>query len=180
MVRDETPGDQQLVGYVSVTHDAIVEPSAVKARLRQHLPDVMVPGHIITLDDLPHTPNGKIDRNSLPSPSEMLSRRTSTTVTAEASTDLEREVLAIWEETLGRDGIGVDDNFFDIGGHSLLVVRMHRRMKDKFTSSIPLTDLYRFPTVRDFASALATGNGSATMVQSGIDRAARRRAVRRR
>ncbi|CAN5606557.1 hypothetical protein BH24ACT5_BH24ACT5_01900 [soil metagenome] len=181
VVSEETAGNQQVVGYVSATADAIVDPAAVRARLRQHLPDVMVPGHIAVLDDLPHTPNGKIDRNALPTLAEVLDRRSASAPPVAASNDLEREVLAVWEDTLGLAEISVDDNFFDIGGHSLLVVRMHRKIKDKFDASIPLTDLYRYPTVRGFAAALATnGESQAAVVRSGMDRAARRRAARRR
>lgn len=179
MVREETPGDQQLVGYVSATNDAIVESSAVRGRLRQHLPDVMVPAHIAVLDELPHTPNGKIDRHGLPSLAEVLGGRSRSEPVVEATNDLERQVLTVWEETLGTTRIGVDDNFFDIGGHSLLVVRMHRRIKDTFDTTIPLTDLYRYPTVRGLAASLANMGGSTT-VQAGVDRAAKRRARSRR
>ncbi|MDQ3738476.1 MAG: phosphopantetheine-binding protein, partial [Actinomycetota bacterium] len=77
-------------------------------------------------------------------------------------------------ETLATTGIGVDDNFFDIGGHSLLVVRMHRRLREQLDSTIALTDLYRYPTVRSFASSLASDSGAA-VIQSSMDRAAKRR-----
>jgi hypothetical protein len=174
VVREETAGDQQLVAYVSPKAGATVEPAAVKDRLRQHLPEVMVPGHVVVLDVLPHTPNGKIDRNALPSLAEVRSSRTAAAAPAEASSDLERQVLAIWEDTLGTSGIGIDDNFFDIGGHSLLLVRMQRRIRDGLERNVPLTDLYRYPTVRSFAQSL-TSDATATVMQSSQDRAARRR-----
>lgn len=179
VVREETPGDQQLVGYVAGSGDARLDPDAIKSRLRQHLPDVMVPGHIAVLDDLPHTPNGKIDRNGLPSLAEVLGQRVRTSAPVEASSDLERQVLAVWQETLGTTDIGVDDNFFDIGGHSLLIVRMHRKLRDTVDASIALTDLYRYPTIRGFSESLSSGaEQAAAVVQSGMDRAARRRAAR--
>ena len=174
VVREDTPGDQQLMAYVSRDGNGSIDPAAVKAHLRATLPEVMVPAHISVLDDLPHTPNGKIDRNGLPSLAEVLGRRSAGAAPAAADNDLEREVLAVWEETLGTTGIGVDDNFFDIGGHSLLIVRMHRRLRDQLDQPIALTDLYRHPTVRGFAAALS--NDSSTEVrQSSLDRAARRR-----
>lgn len=173
-VREDAPGDQQLVAYVSASGDAIVDPTTLKARLRQHLPEVMVPAHVAVLAELPHTPNGKIDRNGLPSLAEVLGSRGRRAEPVAAANELERRVLIVWEETLGTTGVSVDDNFFDVGGHSLLVVRMHRRLKDEFDSPIPLTDLYRFPTVRGFAAALAS-DGGAAVVQGGLDRAARRR-----
>lgn len=174
VVREDTPGDQQLVGYVSSADGSDVEPSAVKDHLRITLPEVMVPGHICVLDDLPHTPNGKIDRNALPTLAEVLGTRTRTAAPVEAGNDLERQVLAVWEETLGTEGIGVNDNFFDIGGHSLLAVRMHRRLRDALDRAFPLTDVYRYPTVRSFAEALSTDT-TAALLDSSKDRAARRR-----
>ncbi len=83
-------------------------------------------------------------------------------------------MLEVWEQTLGRTGISIDDNFFDIGGHSLLIVRMHRQLKERLERSIALTELYRFPTVRSFAASLDEDHAAATK-QSSVDRAARRR-----
>ena len=174
VVREDTPGDQQLVGYVSAAEGTDIDPAAVKDHLRTTLPEVMVPGHICVLDDLPHTPNGKIDRNALPTLAEVLGTRARSDAPVEAGNDLERQVLAVWEETLGADGIGVNDNFFDIGGHSLLAVRMHRRLRDALDRAFPLTDVYRYPTVRSFAEALSNDN-TAALLDSSKDRAARRR-----
>ena len=182
VVREETAGDQQLVAFVSTRDGAEPTPSALKDHLRANLPDVMVPAHVVALADLPHTPNGKIDRNALPSLSAVLGRRAESAPIVAAENDLERTVLGVWQETLGTQQIGVDDNFFDIGGHSLLIVRMHRRLKEVLERPIALTELYRFPTIRGFSSAMSTDGPSAAMRES-LDRAARRRenmAARRR
>ena len=174
VVREDTPGDQQLVGFVSAKDGAHLQPSELKDHLKVNLPDPMIPGHIVVLDDLPHTPNGKIDRNGLPSLASVLGQRAGDVVVAGAENDLERTVLDVWRETLGMQAIGVDDNFFDIGGHSLLVVRMHRRLKEVLERQIPLTELYRFPTIRTFANSLTSDSASASLQQSA-DRASRRR-----
>ena len=174
VVREDTPGDQQLMAYVSPAESVTLEPAALKDHLRATLPDVMIPAHVLVLDDLPHTPNGKIDRNALPSLAEVLGRRSADAPTVGATNDLEAEVLDVWEQTLGRTGISIDDNFFDIGGHSLLIVRMHRQLKERLERSIALTELYRFPTVRSFAASLDEDHAAATK-QSSLDRAARRR-----
>jgi acyl carrier protein len=93
------------------------------------------------------------------------------------TTDVERVVLDAWCAVLGTDAIGVDDNFFDVGGHSLLVVRLHRSLQERLGHPVPLTDLYRYPTVRTFSVSLADTNGEApTAISSALDRAARRRA----
>jgi len=174
VVREDTPGDQQLMAYLSPAVGTEIDPAAVKDHLRATLPEVMVPAHVTVLDDLPHTPNGKIDRNALPSLAEVISRRSGAAPLAEAGNDLEREVLEVWKEILGTERIGVDDNFFDLGGHSLLMVRLHRRLKDELGRPITLTDLYRHPTVRSFAESLTVDTAAAT-AQSSRDRAARRR-----
>jgi len=173
VVREDTPGDQQLVAYASASSGVTLDVAELKDGLRSVLPDVMVPGHLVILPDLPHTPNGKIDRNGLPSLVE-LARRDSAAPAAEASNETERLVLSVWEETLGRSGIGIDDNFFDIGGHSLLIVRMHRQLKVLLERPIALTELYRHPTVRSFSESLS-GDGGAALRQASADRAARRR-----
>jgi hypothetical protein len=77
-------------------------------------------------------------------------------------------------ETLNKEKVGVEDNFFDIGGHSLLVVRMHRKIKDVLDKPVSLTDLYRFPTIKSFSDFL-NSDGSSEAVRAGTDRAARRR-----
>lgn len=174
VVREDTPGDQQLVGYLSPNGGAAIEASAVKDHLRQSLPEVMIPGHIVVLDALPHTPNGKIDRNGLPTLAEVLGTRVRSTAPVEAGNDLERQVLTVWEETLGAPGIGVNDNFFDIGGHSLLAVRLHRRLRAELDRTFPLTDVYRHPTVRSFAEAMGTDTFAA-VIDASKERASRRR-----
>ncbi|MGY6501051.1 MAG: MupA/Atu3671 family FMN-dependent luciferase-like monooxygenase [Acidimicrobiales bacterium] len=174
VVREDTPGDQQLVAYVSHRSGETLDPASIKASLRSRLPEVMVPAHVAILDDLPHTPNGKIDRNALPTLAEVAGRRVASGPPASAENDVERQVLAVWQDTLGIPDIGVEDNFFDIGGHSLLIVRMHRRLKEDLDRDIALTDLYRYPTVRGFAESLGK-DLSAEVVQTGVDRAARRR-----
>jgi natural product biosynthesis luciferase-like monooxygenase protein len=172
IVRSDDHGEQQLLAFVSKAPGAQPDATAIRGRLRETLPDVMVPAHVVVLDDLPHTPNGKIDRNSLPALSDVRHRPTGSRVAA--SNDLERQVLEIWCDVLDNPDVGVDDNFFDVGGHSLLVVRLHRRLKDELDGEpIPLTDLYRFPTVRSFAAARESGDGRAT-VKAGVDRASRR------
>ncbi len=173
-VREDTPGDQQLMGYLSAAAGTTIDAAAVKDHLRATLPEVMVPAHVVVLDDLPHTPNGKIDRNALPSLAEVLGRRTAAAPLAEASNEAEQQVLEVWREILGTDQIGVDDNFFDLGGHSLLMVRLHRRLKEVLELPISLTDLYGHPTVRSFAESLSVDTAAAT-AQTSRDRAARRR-----
>lgn len=174
VLREETAGDQQLVAFASAKNGVTLDAAEVKEHLRKALPEFMVPAHVVVLEELPHTPNGKIDRKQLPSLQSVLGKRTAATAFVAAESDVEQRVLSVWQETLGKDEIGVDDNFFDIGGHSLLVVRMHRRLKEVVERPLSLTDLYRFPTIRGFAEFLAS-DGSSDSAKAGADRAARRK-----
>jgi aryl carrier-like protein len=95
--------------------------------------------------------------------------------------EIEGAIAELWQELLGRDRIGVEDNFFDVGGHSLLVVRLHRRLRERLAEPVTLTDLYRFPTIRSLTEFL-TRSASAPTANDGEARAERRRelAMRRR
>ncbi len=179
VVREDVPGDARLVAYL-VVGKPTPETSALRSALKRTLPEYMVPAHYAVLEAMPLTPNGKIDRKALPNPDE-LAAAAKEVAYVEPENETEQRIAQIWQKTLGRDRIGVDDNFFDIGGHSLLVVRMHRELKLAFDEPIALTDLYRFPTIRSFTEHLS-GEGPAGAAQSGTDRAARRRelAARRR
>jgi hypothetical protein len=166
------------VAFVSLRFGHSIEAAAIKDHLRASLPEVMVPAHIVVLQALPQTPNGKIDRNALPSGIDVHGRRPASTAPAAAENELERTVLSAWHEALGNEAIGVNDNFFDVGGHSLLIVRLHRSLRATVKQNIALTDLYRFPTVRGFVSFLQSESSPAG-ARRGADRAARRLERRR-
>jgi len=172
--------DQQLVAFVVSSNPASFDAGAVCEKLRKRLPDAMVPNQVMLVAALPRTPNGKLDRRALPT-SGTLSPTKATVVPA--TSELEHRILASWQLVLGnqQDEIGIDDNFFDAGGHSLLVVRLHRHLQEALGRAIALTDLYRFPTVRSFTASLAGSDKRAVTaaVESGMDRAARRRASSR-
>ncbi|MEQ1701974.1 MAG: MupA/Atu3671 family FMN-dependent luciferase-like monooxygenase, partial [Ilumatobacteraceae bacterium] len=173
VVRDDA-GEQQLVAYVVGTPGHHLDPLAIRDHLRNELPEVMVPSHVVELKAMPHTPNGKIDRAALPPPRAAVHAGTAD---AAPTNEIEHTVLAVWREVLAADAISVDDNFFDIGGHSLLVVRLHRALQPRLGREVPLTDLYRFPTVRTFAASLAAEAAEEPVaISAALDRAARRRA----
>ena len=132
----------------------------------------MVPQHVISLQQMPQTPNKKIDRKALPAPSEV-GGQDSAEMVAPAG-ELEKQIAEVWCAVLGREQVGVDSNFFDLGGHSLLVVRLTRELKEKLERAVSLTDLYRFPTIRSYVESLESGGVSA-QVKDSADRGARRR-----
>jgi natural product biosynthesis luciferase-like monooxygenase protein len=181
VARGETSGEARLVGYVAAPGvrgegDRVALETALKRALRTELPEVMVPGQIVVLDELPTTPNGKIDRQALPSPAAATPPAVRGPQ-SEPRSEVERHIAAVWGEVLGRAEIGLRDNFFDLGGDSLLAVQAHRRLRDALDRELSLTDLFRFPTVRALADHLASPAAAApaAAAASGRTRAAMRR-----
>ena len=126
---------------------------------------------------MPLTPNGKIDRLALPSLDE-IEPRSSVPYVAPAN-ELEDTIARLWCQTLGHDRVGTSENFFDIGGHSLLIIALHREWTAALDRPVALVDLYRFPTVRALAEHLSS-SGTESAASEGVNRAALRRRARRR
>src|SRR5690606_23401167 len=118
-----------------------------------------------------------IDRKALPAPERM--GASTQTVAVAPETSLEGNVAKLWLEVLGLEQVGVTDNFFDLGGHSLLVVRLHQLLKQALNPAIPMTALYRFPTIRSFVQNLTTGDTSAAAKQAKSRGQMRREMLRR-
>ncbi|MCI0651557.1 MAG: LLM class flavin-dependent oxidoreductase [Planctomycetes bacterium] len=154
VAREDAPGDQRLVGYYCLRAGAFADEESVLAELRAHLPEIMVPWRAIALEAMPRTPNGKIDRRALPAPSALESPAARAAPEPPAS-EIERTLAGIWQEVLGLAEVGVRDNFFDLGGHSLLTIRVQGRIEERLGRRLPITDLFRFPTVRSLAQHLA-------------------------
>ena len=112
----------------------------------------MVPASFVVLDSMPLTPNGKIDRASLPAPSG--ERPKLDVPYVPASTDIEKELAKIWCDVLGVDRIGIHDNFFDLGGHSLMVIQLMSRVRKSFQIELPLRDVFGAPTIKEIADML--------------------------
>ncbi|HEX2188960.1 MAG TPA: amino acid adenylation domain-containing protein, partial [Longimicrobiaceae bacterium] len=144
------PGDRSLAAYVVPAAGAEGAASELRAYLRERLPAHMVPGVIVSLERLPLTPGGKVDRRALPVPehegaaSAFLAPRTAT-----------EEVLAgIWAEVLGTDRVGVEDSFFELGGHSLLAMQVVSRIRQAFGVEIPVRTIFETPTVAALAGCI--------------------------
>jgi amino acid adenylation domain-containing protein len=149
--RDGT--DVRLVAYVASRREARPQIEDLKAALGRTLPDYMVPALIMLLDGLPLTPNGKVDRNALPKPDF----RAGTSARFEPPrTQLQREVAAVWQELLKVDRVGIHDNFFDLGGHSLLVVQLQSRLRQCFGREPALLELFQKSTVAAIARSYET------------------------
>jgi len=167
----------RLVGYVRPAAGSppgfVLEETALREGLREHLPEFMVPSNVVTLDRFPQTPNGKVDRKALPAPRDVQQRSQAEYKAPE--NELEAQIADVWKEVLYLEKVGVDDNFFDLGGHSLLVVQAHRKLRDVVPMALTLTDLYRFPTIAGLASHLSSGDGAKETAQASRARADKRR-----
>ncbi len=149
-MREVTPGDTRLVAYY--LHDR-QPPDAddLREHLRATLPNYMIPASYVPMADFPLTPNNKIDRQRLPSPSAAPLRPR-----LAPQNPLQAELAAIWSEVLGIDHIGIHDDFFDLGGHSLLAIRVFAAIERLTGERLPLTVLFQAPTIAAFAELLVT------------------------
>ena len=124
--------------------------------LRNALPAYMVPAFFVEMGEMPLTPNAKVDRRALPAPS----RKSADGDRVQAPrTDVEEKIGAIWKQLLKIDHVGLDDNFFDVGGHSLQIVRLRSEMRKAFNRELSVLDLFSHPTVRSLATFLNSSNG---------------------
>jgi natural product biosynthesis luciferase-like monooxygenase protein len=171
VAREEEPGDVRLVAYVVPAAEPGPDPVSLRAHLQQRLPEYMVPSAYVELKALPLTPNGKVDRKALPAPSA--ARGTRTTYVAPQSA-LEQQIAEVWQSMLKVEQVGVDDNFFDLGGHSLLMVQVHARLRERIGRDIPLLKLLEHPTVGALARYLSRQEpGPQASLEAAQDRAKR-------
>ena len=130
----------------------------------------MIPNNFVALDALPLTPNGKVDRKSLPAPREHVAPSSSADP---LMTPDQQRVAAIWRELLGIDRVGLRDNFFDLGGHSLLLVKLQVRLQRDLGSELPLVELFQHTTVQAQAELLSKSKPDDNALQRARARAAR-------
>ena len=143
---EDTPGEKRLVAYVALVPGEEVTASDLHDALAASLPDYMIPAIFVLLEEIPVNPNGKIDRTALPAPDASNTLRD--VITALPSTPTEERVAAIVATLLNVEQIGIDDNFFLLGGHSLLGTQVIMRVVEAFGVEMPLRTIFNAPTVR--------------------------------
>jgi amino acid adenylation domain-containing protein len=160
-VHQPSAGDKRLVAYVLPADGARPDAAELRAHLGQRLPAPMLPSIFLTIDELPLTSSGKVDRTALPVPDGHRSDLAGEYV--EPSTPDECVVAAVWADVLGVDRVGARDNFFELGGHSLLATRVIFRLRQVLGVELPLADMFTTPTVAGVAELLGlrrSGSGS--------------------
>jgi aryl carrier-like protein len=130
--------------------------ATLRTALQAKLPAHMIPSTFVVLDQMPLTPNSKVDRRALPQPDRRRPALPQTFVTARSP--IEKVIAAVWQELLGVEKVGVDDNFFDLGGHSLLLVQLHRLLTARLGVDVSVMDLFRYPTISAFTHFIAQKN----------------------
>ena len=157
VVIEEAHGEKRLIGYVVAEAGVALQPDRLRAQLREQLPEYMVPAVFMELEKLPLTANGKVDRRALPALGITKQERKKD-FTAPRNT-LEIALAKVWEELLGISPIGITDNFFDLGGSSLLAVRMVALVEKQFGKDLPLITLFKGATIEHMAAALTEEEG---------------------
>jgi natural product biosynthesis luciferase-like monooxygenase protein/amino acid adenylation domain-containing protein/FkbM family methyltransferase len=149
VVREDAPGDRRLVAYLVASEGMEIPATAeLRAQVKEHLPEYMVPSAFVPLAALPLTPNGKVDRKALPAPDFAEPEDASYVA---PRTEAEERLAAIFAEVLGIDRVGVHDDFFELGGHSLLATRVTTRVRQSLGQELPVRALFESPTVAGLA-----------------------------
>ncbi|WP_433125211.1 non-ribosomal peptide synthetase [Micromonospora sp. CA-240977] len=155
VIREDTPGDQRLVGYVTPARpqaSGTVDPQALLAGLGDVLPGHLVPAAVVVLDEFPLSGNGKLDRRVLPPPPVSVRR------SREPRTTVEQRLVQLFAEVVGVPGAGVEDDFFQLGGHSMLAVQLARRIRAELAVDLPLQSILRHPTPAALARQVSSSH----------------------
>jgi amino acid adenylation domain-containing protein len=182
LVREDEPGDRRLVAYLVTTDGADISNSDLRTFLHIRLPDYMIPSAFIRLDALPLTSNGKVDRGALPRPDDISAKPRHDYVAPRA--EFERSLANIWQQVLRVAMVGVEDNFFDLGGHSLLLVRVIQEIQNSLGLEVSLMEVFEHPTVASLAKHLSSKAAEEKVIAtsesaSGEAEARRRRRMKR-
>ena len=164
LLKEGAQGDTRLVAYAVAKRQPTPSIAELNGSLRETLPDYMVPSVITFLDRLPVTPNGKVDRKALPEIDLSHSRFQQTCVPPQ--TDLEWSIAEIWKELLQVESVGVNDNFFDLGGHSLLLLRVRSKLRDRLKCDLSVVEMLKYPTIALLAERISqAGDRTSTLNQ---------------
>ncbi|RUS95287.1 hypothetical protein DSM106972_090630 [Dulcicalothrix desertica PCC 7102] len=152
LAREDVPGNKRLVAYIVPKKYPNNFHQTLRDNLKQKLPEYMVPSAFVLLDSLPLTPNGKVNRRALPAPDQTRLELAETYVAPRS--EIEQTIATVWQEILQLKKVGIHDNFFNLGGHSLIATQIVSRLSDVFQVNIPLRSLFEFPTVAGLSIAV--------------------------
>lgn len=170
---EQQPGDKQLVAYFVLEKGQAPTTNELRNYLKGALPDYMVPAVFVLLDTMPLLPNGKVNRSALQLHTDL---RPTIAVTYEApNSEMERAIATIWQEVLNLDKVGINDNFFDLGGHSLLMVQVKQKLGSVLKQELSIVELFQHPTIHSLAKYLSQDSEKHSPWQSIRERTQKQR-----
>ena len=166
---EDGAGEKRLVAYVAGDADT----AELRVYLAERLPEYMMPGTWVRLEQMPLTSNGKVDRRALPAPDTQRPELSSAYIPPRSA--VEQEIAEIWQEVLGIGNVGVADNFFDLGGHSLHAVRVHGKLRVKFENKLSLVHIFQFPTIGALADLIGQQTAQEPAFEKVYDRVSKQK-----
>ncbi|WP_414568352.1 non-ribosomal peptide synthetase [Nostoc sp. CCY 9925] len=145
IVQEDEPGNLLIVAYVVAKIEPVPSISELRSFLKEKLPDHMLPSAFVMLENLPLAPSGKVDRKALPKPDNL--RPVLETAYVLPRNEMEHTIADIWQKILKVEKVGIQDNFFDLGGHSLNVLQVYSKLREIFKPDLAITDLFKYPTI---------------------------------
>jgi len=152
-VREDIPGNKRLVAYVVAASQATPGAGELRDYLKEKLPEYMVPSAFVMLDQMPLTPNGKIDRRALPAPDTTRPEMTHRFVAPRNA--IEETLAGIVSKVLNLQQVGVEDDFFELGGHSLLATQVISRLREALNVELRLREIFEHPTIGELAQVIS-------------------------
>ncbi len=168
IAREDTPGDKRLVAYV-VAQDEAPSVAELSSHLHDRLPAYMWPTSYVFLKAIPLNPNGKIDRKALPAPAGYQPELEANYVPPQS--EIERAIAAIWQDALKIERVDVHDNFFSLGGHSILLAQVHTQLTQSLAPELSILDLFKYPTISTLAKHLGDDENGKPLANEGHKRA---------
>ncbi|MFB2837776.1 amino acid adenylation domain-containing protein [Floridanema evergladense] len=151
IAREDIPGDKRLVAYIVPQPDTALTVSELREFLKVELPDYMIPSAFVILESLPLTPNGKVDRRTLLKHELTIQPKDDYVM---PTTEVEKIIALVWQKALKLEKVGIYDNFFEMGGHSLLMVQINKQLEEMLNLQFPLTDMFKYPDIHNLSKYL--------------------------
>src|SRR6185369_15701658 len=172
-----TAGNKSLVAYVVSKQEPLPTSDELRNYLRQRLPEYMVPAAFVILTELPLLSNGKLDRRALPNPEEFFADSEAAYIAPE--NDLEQTIAAVWQQVFNIERVSIHSNFFDLGGNSLLLAKVHSKLRAALNRDVQIIDLFKHTTIHSLAKHLSETDG-AELSDPGREQADLRRKLMKR
>lgn len=178
LARKISAGNKSLVAYVVSKQEPLPTGDELRNYLRQKLPEYMVPAAYVVLTELPLLSNGKLNRRALPRPKKLLSQPEAVYMPPES--DLEQTIASIWQQVFNIDRVSIHTNFFDLGGNSLLVTKVHSKLRAALNSDIQVIELFKHSTIHSLAKYLSETGDSPVLIDLGREQANLRKKLMKR